>query len=262
MNFPKHISKDDVLRIVKDDVSYTLPEGWALTDSGSYTFRNQISDHAFSHGGDRVGDGKVEGRTIEVEFAMKGLTEEEHDEIVNRAYAAFSQTDYTLYCGRADRLYHVAGLSKIKHKFKDGFKQRWSEITVSLLLADPFRYEGRETKVTYEFPKDVENADMLVYNLGSVDTPLTFTFTPTSKMPSISVWHREAKEKFTVNDALLIVPSTLKVSSKEGTVWRDNANSINTFSGIFLHAKPGLNLFRYTGGAGRIDITYTNRWFV
>ena len=65
-----------------------------------------------------------------------------------------------------------------------------------------------------------------------------------------------------MNDALLIAPSALKVSSKEGTVWRDNANSINTFSGIFLHAKPGLNLFRYTGAAGRIDITYTNRWFV
>lgn len=262
MNFPKRTQKHDALKVVKNGISYTLPEAWALTDSGSYTFRNKITDHAFAHGGDCVGDGKIDGRTIEVEFSMKGLTEEEHDEEVNRAYAAFSQTDYDLYCGRADRLYHVAGLSKIKHKFMDGFKQRWSEITVSLLLADPFRYEGRESKVTYEFPQDVKDANMVVYNLGSVDTPLTFTFIPMKKMPNITIWHREAKEKFSVADSLLIAPATLMVNGKEGTVWRGNANSINTFSGGFLHAKPGLNLFHYTGAAGKIEISYVNRWFV
>jgi hypothetical protein len=45
-------------------------------------------------------------------------------------------------------------------------------------------------------------------------------------------------------------------------VWRDKANSINTFSGQFLHVKPGKNLFYYTGDAGTIEISFTNRWFV
>ena len=81
-------------------------------------------------------------------------------------------------------------------------------------------------------------------------------------MPNITIWHREAKEKFSVADSLLIAPATLMVNGKEGTVWRGNANSINTFSGGFLYAKPGLNLFHYTGAAGKIEISYVNRWFV
>lgn len=171
-------------------------------------------------------------------------------------------TDYYLECGRADRIYHVAGLSKIKHQFRKAFKQRWSTITVSLLLADPFRYEAQESKVVYTFNRAVKEAEMVIHNLGSVDTPLTFRFVPADKMSSITVWHQEAKEKFTMTDALLIKPAISIISSKDGTVWRDNANSINTFNGQFLCAKPGSNLLLYTGGAGTIEITFTNRWFV
>ena len=45
-------------------------------------------------------------------------------------------------------------------------------------------------------------------------------------------------------------------------VRRDNGNSLNTFSGIFLHVQPGQNTFKYTGAACKIDIQYTGRWFV
>lgn len=255
-------AKHTDLQILKDGIEYTLPAGWALDDAGAYTFRNKLQDKAFAHGATMVGDGKLDGRTITIEFDLKGATEEEHDEAVNQAYTYFTMTDYELRCGRADRVYRVAGLSKIKHKWRDGFKQRRSNITVSLLLADPFRYEAQESRVVYTFAGDVKEAEMVVHNLGSVDTPLTFKFTPTGKMASVTVWHQEAEEKFTMTDALLIAPSSATVNGEEGTVWRGNANSINTFSGQFLHAKPGANLFLYTGGAGTVEITFTNRWFL
>lgn len=258
----KYQDKYEILQIVKDGKEYSLPVNWTIKDSGSYTFRNKLQSRAFTHGSDMVGDGKLDGHTITIEFAMRGATEEEHDEALNQAYTYFSMTDYKLTCGRSDRVYHVAGLSKIKQKFQKSFKQRWSSITVSLLLADPFRYEAQESKVVYEFGQPTIEAEMVLHNLGSVDTPLTFKFIPADKMSSIIIWHQEAKEKFTLTDALLIKPATAIINSKDGTVWRDNANSINTFSGQFLHAKPGANLLLYTGGAGRIEITFTNRWFV
>lgn len=166
----KYQANYEALRIVKDGREYTLPFAWILTDSGSYTFRNKLQSRAFTHGSDMVGDGRIGGRTLTVEFDMQGATEQEHDEALNRVYTYFSMTDYGLRCGRSDRVYHVACLSKIKHKFQKAFKQRWSNITVSLLLADPFRYEAQESKVVYTFAQAALEAEMIVHNLGSVDT--------------------------------------------------------------------------------------------
>lgn len=262
MMFPKRKTGETGLTITKNGVEYKLPASWSLTDSGSYTFRSKLQSRAFSHGSDAVGDGKIDGRTIQVEFSMSGLTEQEHDEVLNEAYTFFSQTDYSLRAGRDDRVYHVACLSKIKHKFEKGFKQRWSIITISLLLSDPFRYEAQESKVVFTFSQATVQAEMVLHNLGSVDTPLTFRFIPADRMTNVTVWHQEAKEKFTLADALLVAPKISIVNGKEGTVWRGEDNSINAFTGTFLHAKPGGNLFLYTGGAGTVEITYTNRWFI
>lgn len=262
MMFPVKKGHEDRLVIRKDGIDYELPTGWGLSDSGSYSFRNKLEDRAFSHGSDMVGDGKADGRTITVKFDISSSTEEGHDEVLNQAYTYFTQSDYDLKVGRTDRVYHVAGVSKIKQSFEKGFKQRWSEVSVSLLLRDPFRYEAQESKVVYIFGSAAANAEMVLHNLGSVDTPLTFRFIPTGAAGNITIWHQEAKEKFMISDSLLIKPATCIVNGKEGTVWRDNANSINTFSGTFLHARPGANHFFFSGGPMTVEITFTNRWFV
>lgn len=262
MDFPKRESLEDNLKILKDGHEYVLPAGWSLSDVGSYDFNNKIEDRAFSHGGDMVGDGMVKGRTVKVKFSLQSGDEPRHDELLNRAYRYFSKTDYKLYCGRSDRCFNVAGISKITHEYEKGFKQRWSNISVSLLLSDPFRYQGQESLVVYDFPAYAYQAEMALHNLGSVDTPLTFKFIPKSKMADITVWHEETKKQFKLSDALLIAPAFTVINAKEGTVWRNTSNSINTFNGQFLQAVPGKNTLYYTGGAGRLEITYTNRWFI
>ena len=262
MNFPEHENTEDKLKIVKNGREYTLPSAWSLTDAGSYDFNSKVEDRAFAHGGDVVGDGLVKGHTIKVKFSMQGATEAEHDELLNRACRYFCQTDYKLYCGRLDRCFNVAGVSKIAHEYQKGFKQRRSNLTISLLLADPFRYQGQESNAVYDFPAEAAKAPMIIHNIGSVDTPLTFRFIPKSKMDSVLIWHEETKKQFRLTDALLISPRIATVNAKEGTVWRDEANSINAFSGQFLSAEPGKNTLYYTGGAGRIEISFTNRWFL
>ena len=262
VQFPVQEQIEDTLQIVKNSMTYTLPTAWSLSDAGSYDFNSKIEDRAFSHGGDVVGDGLVKGHSIKVKFSVQADTETEHDEILNLACRYFCQTDYKLYCGRLDRCFNVAGVSKISHEYQKGFKQRRSNMTMTLLLADPFRYQGQESKVVYEFLEDVVKAPMIVHNLGSVDTPLTFRLIPKQKMAAITIWHEELKKQMKLSDALLISPHRAIVNTKEGTVWRDNANSINTFSGQFLSAIPGKNTLYYTGGAGRIEVTFTNRWFL
>ena len=65
----------DELKIIKNGVTYTLPTGWSIAGSGSYEFNNKLQDRAFAHGSDCVGDGKVGGRTITVEFDLDDTTE-------------------------------------------------------------------------------------------------------------------------------------------------------------------------------------------
>ena len=262
MKFAEREETENTLKIVKDGYEYTLPVTWALDDAGSYTFNNKVEDRAFAHGGDIVGDGLVKGHTIKVEFIMQSDTEADHDELLNRAYRYFYQTDYKLYCGRQDRCFNVAGVSKFSHEYIKGFRQRMSEVKVTLLLADPFRYQGQETEVIFDYDIAQSRAEMAVHNLGSVDTPLTFRFIPKSSMSSITIWQKETKKQFQLSDAQLISPKTSVVNTKEGTVWRDTANAINTFSGQFLSAVPGKNTLFYTGGAGRLEISFTNRWFI
>jgi hypothetical protein len=252
----------DELKIIKDGVTYTLPTGWAISDSGTYSFNNKLQDRAFSHGSDMVGDGKASGRTITVEIDLDGATEAEHDALVNDAYRFFNQSDYTIVVGRTDRLYKIAGISKIKHQFEKGFKQRWSNVVVSLLLADPFRYATVETTISKTYAEAQIASEITFNNPSSVDVPLIFKFTPTVAMAAITVLHVESGQSFTMQDTLLSTPAVSIVNAATGTVRRDVANSINTFSGIFLHALPGTNTFKFTGAAGQVDITYTARWFV
>ena len=258
----RRVWRGEPLIVRKGDQFYTLPVGWALSGSGSYEWQNKLEDRAFSHGSDMTGDGKIKGRQLEVSFSMRGATENEHDEMLNLAYQVFAQTDYDLFCGRPDRLYHVAGISKIKHSFQDGYKQRWSEITVTLLLADPFRYEAQSAEQEFVFTGETQQAEMIVHNEGSADTPLTFTFIPNVSMAQIVVYHVETEEQMRLSDALLTVPAVLTVNTKDGTVWRGTANSINSFSGQFLSAAAGTNHFLYTGSAGTVRISFTNRWFI
>lgn len=248
--------------ITSSGATYELPEEWALSDAGSVTFRNKLEDKAFAHGSSIVGDGKISGRTITVEFDMQGVAEEEHDTAVNQAYQYFAQTDYKLQVGRTDRVYRVAGLSKIKHKYQKGFKQRWSNIEVSLLLADPFRYASSKTTITKTYTEAQTATEITFINPSSVDVPLTFTFTPTVAMADITIEHVESGYSFTVKDTLLTNPAILTVDVENGTVWRDTNNAINAFSGLFLRALPGINTIKFTGDPGTVEIRYTPGWFV
>lgn len=252
---------DGRLKIIKDGKTFVLSDGWELDDVGSYDFSLKLQDKAFAHGSYAVGDGCVKGRTIKVSFDLKRASEEEHDEIVNEATAAFTQRDYVLYAGRFDRCFRVAGASKIKHKYQKGFKQRWSDIEISLLLAEPFRYATTPTTATHFCGSGTE---VSIYNPSSIDVPLIFTFTPleSTTVPSIEITHKESTDAFSVKDTLLTSPAVAVVNGETGTVRRNEGNSLNTFSGLFLKALPGQNTYVYKGSECTVGVTFTARWFV
>lgn len=252
------------LSILKNGKVVSLPYGWAFKDIGSYSFRNNLQDRAFTHGSDMTGDGTVEGRTVTIEFDARGATEEEHDNAVNFAYQIFNGTNYQIKAGRADRIYRVAGVQKISHEFREGYKQRWSNITISLLLADPFRYATEATNISVNYTEAQEEAEIKINNISAVDVPLIWTFAPPEggTAADITIEHVESGKSFSLKDTLLTAPAVAVVNAETGTVRRDTGNSLNTFSGIFLHALAGENTYRYSGAPCNVKITFTPRWFL
>lgn len=255
---------DNLKVVLKNGESYTLPTPWAVEAAGEHSFRLKMQDRAFTHGAHVTGDGCVEGRTLNILFDFKEATEDDHDKALNEAYRYLCQRDYWLYTGRTDRCYHVSGVSRIKHKYVKGFKQRWSQITVTVMLADPFRYAVQPTTIIYDFKESKNGAEMVVNNPSSVDVPIIWMFTPPRGVTTadIKIVHQETGERFSLSDTLLTDPAVAVVDGEQGTVRRDTGNSLNTFQGVFLRAVPGRNTYIYTGDACRIDIRYTGRWFV
>lgn len=260
MDFPQRKFESDLF-IIKNGITYPLPTGWELSKATDVDFNNKLTNKAFAHGSTLTGDGKIKGKTIEIEFTLEGATEEEHDAAMNLAYEKFCQSDYTLICGRIDRAFKVAAVSKVTGNYEKAFKQRRSNVKVALLLTNPFRYATTPTTATHFCGSGTE---VSIYNPSSIDVPLIFTFTPleNTTVPSIEITHKESTDTFSVKDTLLTAPAVAVVNGETGTVRRNAGNSLNTFSGLFLKALPGQNTYIYKGAECNVGITFTARWLV
>ena len=255
-------NNDEKLIIEKNGFSYTIPCQWAISGDGDVDYRLDANQRAFSHGATVGGDRKVKSKTVDIDVIVKGTTKEEHDNIVNEVYRYFGQKDYRLFCGRQDRIYNVSGVQKIKQKYIKSFKQKMSDITLTLLLADPFRYGIQKKVITEDLYEAVTEKVIEVINDGNVEIPLIITLTPAISMPDVLIEHMESGYSCRVRDSLLTNPASLVIDTKNGTVRRGYLNAINTFNGQFLMALPGMNLYKITSDAGNISFSYHERWLL
>jgi hypothetical protein len=251
---------DGGLVINCDGWKKTVPYPYSIEGAGDIKFRVKDDAKAFNHGASVVGDGKADSRKLKIGLYIRAETEEEHDKALNDIYALFARRDYTIAAGRSDRVYRVAALTEIKHKFIKGFKGRRSDIDVSLLLADPFRHAAQPAKMTYALGGDVQTARL--HNPGSADTPLTLTLIPAATMADVTIHHRETGSICRVRDSLLTAPASLTADTRAGAVRRGELNAVNSFSGQFMIALPGLNHYEVTSAAGVMEITFTARWLI
>ena len=226
--------------------------------------RIKEADKAFAHGSYAYGDGKVESRKIKLSCHIRGRDQRDHDRQYNELISLLAQRDYSLRLARSDREYHIAGLTDVKQKWVKGFKWLWSDVDITLLLTDPFTYATADTVQNIEFSETQTDAVISLYNDSSIDVPLIIEFSPLEGQPmeNVKIVHTDSGEQLQLTDALLSYPHKVRIDGNVGTVRRDNDNSINTFSGVFLHALAGRNEFKFTGSAGRISIIYRSRWFI
>lgn len=255
---------DDYITVLSADGEKTMYIRIAATNINDIKLRIKEADKAYAHGSYVYGDGKIESRKLKLSCHVRAATQCEHDEKCNELLRLLMQRDYILRLARSDREYHVSGVMDVKQKWIKGFQWLWSDIDITLMLADPFVYATGETVITQEFDTPQINTVMQVLNDSPVDVPLTFNFSPKKgiAMDQIKFVHVESGEQMQLSDALLVHPKIARVDGVRGTVRRDNDNNINTFKGVFLHALPGKNTFKYTGSAGTVEIIFKQRWYI
>lgn len=256
---------DDYITVVSaTGVTQRLYLRIGVDNINDFKMRIKEADKAFAHGSYACGDGKVESRKIKFSCHIRGRDQIDHDRQYNELISLLAQRDYSLRLARLDREYHIAGLLETKQKWIKGFKWLWSDVDITLMMSDPFTYATNQILIQREFTTEQQETEINFQNPSSVDVPLILTFKPLkgATANSIMLVHSQTGKSMQLRDTLLTSPAVSVVNAETGTVYRDMSNSLNTFSGIFLHAVPGTNTLKYTGSPCNIEIAFTARWFV
>ena len=223
----------------------------------SYDVRNNEVKRAFSHGAIENGDGKIESRIIEVESLLDAASESAFLTLADAIHAAVYRRDYKLFL-EDTRYINVSALDKFNQEYSDGYITR-AKVTMAFRCCDPFFYALTQTSAVQA--ASASPFQFTVNNPGTVDTPLTVTFSPAAAAADIKLTNvTDGGRAFTYKDTLLISPAETTVNGATGTVYRGSSNSINAFTGTFLKLLPGDNVLKYEGAAGNITTAFTARY--
>lgn len=242
---------------------FVLPFEWSLEGDHSVEMRGNIEDRALSHGGIETGDYKSKSRTLELSFHIQAENRRRFNEAVDEIKRYFTGSDYKLYAGNPYQHFRISRMVKLKQKYMPAFKGTFAEITIGLRCADPFRYSDELNTRTLIVEQQTDSGGVLfeIDSESNVDTPLVISFHPFNVMSEINLASIERKESFAIMDTMLTSENVLTVNGENATVYRDNANAINTFSGTFISLDPGRNTLRYSGAPGTITFTHYARWW-
>ena len=244
------------MKVVYGSTTYTFPTYTGLTGL-SFDVRNNEVKRAFTHGSIDNGDGKIESRIVEIESFVEADTESAYITALNAIKAAVYRRDYKLYLND-EQYINVTALDKWKETYINGFRNK-GFATMAFRCCDPFFYALTQTSAVQA--ASASPFQFTVNNPGTVDTPLTVTFSPAAAAADIKLTNvTDGGRAFTYKDTLLISPAETTVNGATGTVYRGSSNSINAFTGTFLKLLPGDNVLKYEGAAGNITTAFTARY--
>lgn len=244
------------MKVVYGGTTYTFPTYTGLTGL-SFDVRNNEVKRAFTHGSIDNGDGKIESRIVEIESFVEADTESAYKTALNAIKAAVYRRDYKLYL-TDDQYINVTALDKWKETYIKGFRNK-GFATMAFRCTDPFFYALTPTSATQSASTDP--FQFTITNPGTVDTPLSVTFIPTTEAHDIKLTNTtDGGRAFEYNDTLLTSPAEATINAATGTVYRGSSNSINAFVGTFLKLLPGDNVLQYEGDPCSIVTAFTARY--
>lgn len=227
------------LRLVKDTDEWVLPDNAWITGI-PFTVRRKENARALQHGTIDSGDGKINGRTVELTIIVD-------EKFTNSYFAAVCDMKGRFY-RRNQRLYvnktiyiNLTSLYQVKEEFVPGLSNRCSKLIAEFKADDPFYYEDRLTTATRTL--DSTPTTFTITNRGNVDTPPVITITATGVLPYIKITNRANGRVCLYKDPQMIAGQSLVIDTAEATVKRNGVNTINNMSGAFHVLEHGENVF-------------------
>jgi phage-related protein len=245
------------LKIVKGSDTWTLPDN-AWIKGLEADIRTKQTARSNQHGKIETGDGKVDGRVLELTIFVDEASAALYHAAVDAIKAKLYRTDQKLYVSLTNRYINLARLDKIKDEMEVGFAFRRAFITASFRCNDPFWYST--TAASQDETITTNPQSLAVINTGNVDAPAVITVTAATAVPSIKITNAADGREMTYNDTSLTGGAEVVFDSAAGTVKRDGTNTINNFGGTFLQLQPGSNTLTFEGAACELNVSYTPRW--
>lgn len=245
------------LKIVKGSDTWTLPDN-AWIKGLEADIRTKQTARSNQHGKIETGDGKIDGRVLELTIFVDEVSAAAYHAAVDAIKAKLYRNDQQLYVSLTNRYINLARLDKIKDEMEVGFAFRRAFIVASFRCNDPFWYST--TEATQAATMSTNPQSITVNNTGNVDTPAVISVTAATAVPTLKIKNLTDGREMTYSDPNLTGGAVVVFDSAAGTVKRDETNTINNFGGTFMQLQPGSNQLTVESAACSIAINHTPRW--
>ena len=245
------------LRLVAPNgTTYNFPQDFWLDDM-SYHTTQSVKNVAFSPGGRDVADGYLEARNIVIVGALRADTLAGM-ETLERAFHKAMLRGGQLYVSD-DVVMRFISVKSPQVNFSYIGDYRYEKpVTVSFVAEYPFWEDDTLTESAHvltgddEFTVDNSSSDSLVFPIITIEADQLADI-PAAKLINKS----DGAMTFEYNDPNFVQGDVLVINCREGTVKRNNNNTISYFNPArFLRLQDVINTIAYEGNACTITISF------
>lgn len=245
------------LRLVRGSDEWALPDN-AWISGVPFTVRRKENARALQHGTIDSGDGKINGRTVELTIIVDEPTTDTYFATMNEIKGRLYRREQKLYVNKT-RYINLTSLYQVKEEFVPGLSNRCCKLTAEFKADDPFYYEDTPRSITQVI--SASPSTVTVNNIGNVDAPPIITIIATGVLPSIKITNKTNGRVCLYKDPQMIAGQTLVIDTALATAKRNGINTINNMSGAFHVLERGINVFEIECAPYcAVRISYIPRW--
>lgn len=219
-----------------------------------------LQSAALQHGGLDNSEGYYEPRRVSVVGVVYGDTPQEFQTKITSLSSFLRRPNLKLYPEYPfDRFLKLKRLAGSSQRFASGLDWRVAQVTFEFVCEDPF-WHDLDTEIN-TFTNTASGTYVSFSNPGSIESFPVVTLVGLSQTDLFALKNvSDNDSQFVYADLALTSGTTLTVDAVEGTVSRDNVNTLRFLTGSFPRVKSGANTFYYAGNTIDIHFAYVPRY--
>jgi len=243
--------------IDEDSNTYNFESDFWIRGIGWQTSRN-VNNKSFAAGGKDISDSFLQARTVEIEGSLRADSLAALETKVRNLQKACLKGGSLYVSDDMVSRYLTVSNAQIDELYTGNYRME-KGLNISFLVEYPFWQSNTLTEdaniissAPETFYVDNSDSDFLVFPIITIEADQG------SDVPNIKLQNKtDGGMILEYDDPLFVIGSTVVINCFNGTVQRDNANSIeNLTTAKFLRLQNANNTIEYTGN----DCTITYSW--